>query len=250
MSQHFTYKHVLTRLYPPDVLANRSFGDAFVVLPDGRLTVQFGTPPDVIDLGIREPIRSVAVLRDRPGQEAITPDGHYRVEIDTYEQGDTAEFWLIHINQVSGKFKRAKLSAASRRVPRIAASPGGTFFLADDCGTIRLYDALTLHGLGVFEAAHAATENRIAALAVSADDRFVAALSSWKDFVLYHVPERRVVAVRHIDDPAGWYDQAFILIAAHGAAIVTAGRIVGQNAAVSVNGYRYISQDAWRKREP
>ncbi len=248
MSQHIIYKRVFASLYSPDVLAKRPFGEAFVLTPGGRLTVQFGTPPDVIDLGLHLPIQSAVVLGAASSQEATTPDGHYRLAIDSFEQDGGVEFWLIHLDQAKGKFRRAKLSADRQVPPRIAVSPGGTFFLADDHGTVRLYDAATLHDLGVFEVAHAYTENRIAALAVSADDRLVAALSSWKDIVLYHVPERRVVSVRHIDDPVGWYDQAFILIAGNGAIIVTAGRIVGQNAAVSVNVFRYTSQDMLEER--
>ncbi len=246
MSQQFTYKRVFAHLYAPDILANRPFGEAFALLPDGRLSVQLASPPDVIDLGLREPLRSVAVLDNGSGQDASTPDRRYRVEIDTFEKDGAVECWLIHIDQSSGKFTRAKLSAESdpgQRPPRVAASPGGTLFLADDHGTVRLYDAVTLHDQGVFEVAHAFTDNQIAALSVSADDRFVAALSRWKDFVLYHVPERRVVAVRHIDDPAGGYDQAFIVIAGHGAAIGTIGRLIGRNAAVSVNIFRRVSQD-------
>src|SRR5512143_562215 len=177
MSQHFTYKHVLARLYSPDVLANRPFGDAFVPMPDGRLTIQLGTPPDVIDLGVRQPIQSVGVLDNASRQEATTPDGQYHVEIDSFEQDNANESWLIHTDQASNKFKRAKLSTErhiGQRPARIAASPDGTFFLADDHGTVRLYDAMTLHGLGVLEVVHASTENRILAAAVSADDRFVA----------------------------------------------------------------------------
>ncbi len=250
-----TYQHVLARLYAPDILANRAFGEAFIALPDGRLTVQLGIPPDVIDLEIREPILSTAVLDAGACQEATTPDGRYHVEIDSFAQGDSAEFWLIHIDQASGKFRRAKLSAdgsgdPGNRQPRVAASPDGTFFLADDCGTVRLYDAVTLRGLGVFEVAHACTENRIAALAVSADARYLAALSRWKDFVVYDVPARRVAAVRHLDDPQGWYDQAYILIVMDGAVVVTLGRLTGQHAAVSVNVFRHVSPDVWRKGKP
>ncbi len=250
MSQHFTFKRVFARLYSPESLANCPLDQSIDLSPDGHLAVRLSTPPDVIDPGVRQPIRSVTVLRDGACQDATTPDGHYRAEINTYEQGSVVEFWLIHLDQTTGSFKRAKLSAGSRvshRPPRLAASPGGSFFLADDNGTVRLYDAVQLHNLGAFEVAHASTMNGIVALAVSADDRFVAALSSWKDFVLYHVPERRVVSVRHIADPVGWYDQAFILILGNGAAVVTAGRIMGQNAAVSINVYHYIAQNVWRK---
>jgi WD40 repeat protein len=234
MGQRYSYKRVFARLYPISALSSREPGDWLSLLPEGRLSIRLATAPEAIDIGVGQPASSSVVLAGTSAQaEAVTPNGRCRVEIGTFEHDGVTEFWLIHTDQTSGKFKRTKLitestgqgHASPHISPRVAVSPGGTFFLADDSGTVRLYDAAQLLNIGTFQVAHAHTDNLIAALAVSADERFVAGLSSWKDIILYNVPERQVVFVRHIEDDTGWYDpaSAHILIAGDAEAIATVG---------------------------
>ncbi len=100
---------------------------------------------------------------------------------------------------------------------------------------------------GTYQIANANTENRVLALAVSADGRLIAGLSSWKDIVLYNVAERKVAFVRQIRDGIGWYDssQAYILIAGDAEAIVTLGISQQANAEgksyLSLNAFQFIS---------
>ena len=85
------------------------------------------------------------------------------------------------------------------------------------------------------------------ALAVSADCRLVAALSVWKDIVLYNVAERKVAFVRQIRDGIGWYDspRAYILVAGDAEAIVTLGISQQGNAEgrsyLSLNAFQFIA---------
>jgi hypothetical protein len=230
MGQRYSYKRVLARSYPISALSGREPGDWLALLPDGRLSIRLASAPEAIDIGVRQPASSTVVLGGATAHlDAVTPDSRYRVEIGTFDHGGVTEFWLIHTDQTSGKFKRAKLTAEStgqgQVSPRVAVSPGGAFFLADDGGTVRLYDVAHLLDMGTFQVAHAHTGNPVAVLAVSADERFVAGLSSWKDLILYHVPERQVVFVRHIKDDTGWYDPALahVLIAGDAEAIATVG---------------------------
>jgi hypothetical protein len=78
---------------------------------------------------------------------------------------------------------------------------------------------------GVFQVAHAGTDNRIESLAISASGNIIAGLSRWKDIVLFNVPERRLDLVRQIRDEVGWYDQGpgLIMLANDARAIVTVG---------------------------
>src|SRR5262249_48137102 len=121
------------------------------------------------------------------------------------------------------------------------------YFIVDDGGTVRLYSAAHLVDMGAFQLAHTDTENRIAALAASSDERLIAGLSSWKDIVLYNVPERRVAFVRQIKDSVGWYDpsEAHIVVIGNAEAIVTVGlsHAAGRpdDPLVSVNAFRFIS---------
>ena len=248
------YKQIFTRAYPFDALSG-DLGDIISLLPDGRLSIRLSSGPEVVDIGVQEPIISTLVLTgDESNQAAETPDGRYRLEIDTFDfEGDT-EFWLVHIDKANGKFKRAKLTSAFREgtetEPRVAVSPGGTFFLADDSGTLRLYTAAHFVEAGTFQVAHAKTENRIVALAVSADERLIAGLSSWKDIVLYNVPDRKVAFVRQIRDEVGWYDStpAHILVAGNAEAIVTVGLSheanTEKNPRFSINAFRFIPLNA------
>ncbi len=251
----FSYRHVFGRLYPATDVGDRRLNDLFVLLPDGRLTIQLAASREVLDIGVQAPVLSTVILAgDLAYDEAHTPDVRYHVQVETFLHQGITEFWLIHTDQASGKFKRAKLSTEWRTPghyrPRIAVSPGGSFFLADDSGTIRLYSAPHLVDIGAFQVAHPHTENRVVAVAVSGDEQLIAGLSSWKDIVLYSMPERRVKFVRQIRDAVGWYDPslAHILVAGNAEAIITVG--VGQNTAstsgpsYSVNAFRFIPLNA------
>ncbi len=236
------YKQIFTRAYPFDALSG-DLGDIISLLPDGRLSIRLSSGPEVVDIGVQEPIISTLVLTgDESNQAAETPDGRYRLEIDTFDfEGDT-EFWLVHIDKV--------FREGTETEPRVAVSPGGTFFLADDSGTLRLYTAAHFVEAGTFQVAHAKTENRIVALAVSADERLIAGLSSWKDIVLYNVPDRKVAFVRQIRDEVGWYDStpAHILVAGNAEAIVTVGLSheanTEKNPRFSINAFRFIPLNA------
>ncbi len=243
------YKQIFGRVYQADALGDRELNDLFALLPDGRLSIQLAKTPEVMDITLKEPVLSTMIFTGGLAyDEALTPDGRYQLQIETTPHQGVTEFWLIHTDRANGKFKRAKLNteweSKGRYRPRIAVSPGGAFFLADDAGTIRLYSAAHLLDIGAFQVAHSNTENRVVALAVSADERLIAGLSSWKDIVLYSVPERRVAFVRQIKDTVGWYDPslAHILLAGNAEAIVTVG--VGQASSaqpgLSVNAFRYI----------
>jgi hypothetical protein len=243
------YKQVFGRVFPTDALGDRELNDLFALLPDGRLSIQLANAPEVVDIAIKEPVLSTMIFAaDMANDQAETADGRYRLQIDTFPHHGTNEFWLIHTDQANGRYKRAKLNTEWQTEkhyrPRIAVSPGGTFFLADDSGTIRLYSAAHLVDIGAFQVAHSNTDNCVVALAVSADERLIAGLSRWKDIVLYSVPERRVAFVRQIKDPVGWYDPslAHILLAGNAEAIITVGVGQAPNAApgLSVNAFRFI----------
>ncbi|MCC7447851.1 MAG: hypothetical protein IT324_10555 [Anaerolineae bacterium] len=226
-----SYKQVFTRLYPTGAFLDRSLRDAVTFLADGRLAIRLATKPDVIDLGIQQPAPSTLVLSgDESPQEIETPDRRCRLEIDSFPQYNVTEFWLIHTDRPSGKFTRAKLTTewehhAGNIQPRLTVSPNGAYFLVDDSGVVRLYSAADLTEIGAFQVARAHTENRIVALAVSAGEQMIAALSSWSDVFLYSIPERRVVFVRNIRDGIGWYDPnyGYVMVTDDALAIVTIG---------------------------
>jgi hypothetical protein len=245
------YKQVFARLYTADALHERTLGDVFTLLPDGRLSIGIETAPDLVDIGVSTSGFSSEVLSGELSyQEAQTPDGRYHVQVETFEHQGTTEFWLIHTDHANGKFKRAKLNTEwrlnGRFPPRVTVSPAGSFFLVDDSGIVRLYSSAHLLDSGTFQVAHANTDNRIIALAVSADERLIAALSSWKDIVVYNVPERRVAFVRQIKDTLGWYNSTLghILITQNAEAIITVGATTdtkAQEAAqCSVNAFKFI----------
>ncbi len=247
------YKQVYGKLYSGDSLGQQTPGEVLALLPDGQLSVQLAGRSEVLNLGVAHPSASTLVMSgDLPFQFAVTPDGRYSVEISPIEHEGTTEYWLIHTDQANGKFKRAKLSSEWRAAgtgnqPRVTASPDSAYFIADDSGTIRLYSAPHLIEAGTYQIANANTENRVLALAVSADGRLIAGLSSWKDIVLYNVAERKVAFVRQIRDGIGWYDssQAYILIAGDAEAIVTLGISQQANAEgksyLSLNAFQFIS---------
>ncbi len=224
------YKQIFTRLYDAANLGDQSLEEALALLPDGRLSVGLAASADVIDIGINEAYVSTEVLSgDEMSESAETPDGRYFVEVATYPHEGTNEYWLSHTDQANGKFKRAKLNTEWRTngmtQPRVVVSPGGSYFIVDDSGTVRLYSAPHLLEAGAFQVAHINTENRIVALAVSTDERLIVGLSAWKDIVLYSVADRRVAFVRQIRDEIGWYDpnNAHIMLVGNAEAIVTIG---------------------------
>jgi hypothetical protein len=247
------YKQVFGKLYSGDSLGAASAAEAIALLPDGRLNIQLGGKSEIVNLGVAHPVASSLIMAgDQPYQFAATPDGRYSVEINTFPHENITEYWLIHTDQANGKFKRAKLTSEWKSddavtQPRVTASPDSSFFIADDGGTIRLYSAAHFIEAGTFQIAHTNTGNRVLALAISADGRLIAGLSSWKDIVLYNIAERKVAFVRQIRDSVGWYDpsQAFILIAGDAEAIVTLG--ISQKADsdgksyLSLNGFQFIT---------
>lgn len=247
------YKQVFGKLYSGDSLGQQTPDEVLALLPDGQLNIQLGGRSEVLNLGVAHPTASTVILSgDLPYQDATTPDGRYSVEINTFPHEGVNEYWLIHTDLANGKFRRAKLSSEWRpagvaQQPRVTASPDSAFFIADDCGTIRLYSAAHFIEAGTFQVAHANTENRVLALAISADGRLIASLSSWKDIVLYNVAERKVAFVRQIRDGIGWYDspQAYILVVGDAEAIVTLGISQQANAErksyVSLNAFQFIS---------
>jgi hypothetical protein len=224
------YKHFFSRLYDDVAVGSHDLRKAVTFLPDGHLRVHLSLVPDVVDLGVQKVSTSAMLLLGRIPQEAVqTFDGRYQVQIESAESQGMTEFWLIYTDQVSGKFKRVKLSseghAPGSNRPRVSQTPSGKLFLADDCGIVRLYDTSQLAEVGVFQMAHPDSENQVIALAISADEQYIAGLSSWKNLVLYNVVERRVIFVRQIRDKVGWYDlsSALILLTADAEVIVTVG---------------------------
>ena len=248
-----SYKQVFARLYPIGALGDRRLSDAVTFLPDGRLAIRLANKPEIIDLGVQQPAPSVILLTgDESAQDIETPDRRHRLEIDTFPQRDVTEFWLIHTDLANGKFKRVKLNTewanhVGRIRPRLAVSPKGTFFLVDDSGVVRLYSAAHMLEIGTFLVAHPHTENRIIALAVSAGEQIIAALSSWGDVFLYSIPKRRIVFVRNLRDGIGWYDPVYgyVLVTDKAEAIVTVGMSIAdyspqREPTVSVNVFRAI----------
>lgn len=243
------YKQIFSRLIPDLNSDPLRLEEVFSILPDGRLSMHLSGPPEALDITIREQKVSTLVLAgETPQLEAETPDGRYHIEIGSFVHLDVTEFWLVHTDRANGKFKRAKLSTEWQSTwhsqPQVAVSPKGSFFLADDSGIIRLYNTTHLVETGTFQVAHPHTENEVIALAVSSDERLIAGLSSWKDLVLYNVPERKVDFVRQIRDGVGWYESApaSVLIVGDAEAIVTAGAIFdanGQNE-LSLNAFQFV----------
>ncbi len=175
--------------------------------------------------------------------KAVTPDNRYRLELDFFSRNGLTEFWLLHTDAATGRVRRAKLNTESQgvtpNVPRLAVSPRGNFFLVDDSGVVRIYSAVHLSELGVFQVAHSGTENAIIALAVSADEYWIGGLSRWKDIILYNLVQRRVSFVRQVRDPLGWYDRqpAQLLLSGGADVIITVGangRTLSANAFQSV----------------
>jgi hypothetical protein len=243
------YKQIFARLYPGNAADVRPLTDLVSITPDGRLNISFSASLEFVDLEVKQRGLSTVVLSGNAVcQSARTTDGRYSVEVATFVHQGVTEYWLIHTDNANGKFKRAKLASEYRpngAAPRVVVSPGGTYFLVDDSGIVRLYTSAHLLEAGTFQVAHANTENQIMSLAVSADEQLVAGLSSWKDIVLYSVTERRVTFVRQIRDGIGWYapDRGHILVVGSGEAVVTAAVNIPKGTAptqLSVNAFKFI----------
>jgi len=245
------YKQVFSRLYPMEALGQRSLSEALVMLPDGHLSIRLAGAPELVDVGAREAATSQVVLSgDSFPQSAETPDARFSLEIERFAFEGISEYWLIHTDRASGKFKRAKLNSEFRPNstlgPRLSISPKGSLFIVDDSGTIRLYTAPHFAEAGTFQVAHANSENRAVALAASVDETLIAGLSAWKDIVLYSVIHRKVMFVRQIRDGVGWYEPtpAYIFMTSNAEAIITVGvshETLQQNAQrFSVNAFQSI----------
>src|SRR4051812_4598153 len=138
------YKQVFARLYNADALADQPLEKVCAFLPDGRLSIGLNAAPEIVDIGVHEPRLSTVVLSGSDQSlAATTPDGHYEVEIVAFPHAGTNEYWLIHTDKANGKFKRTKLNTEWREnaanEPKVVVSPGGSFFIVDDSGTVRLY---------------------------------------------------------------------------------------------------------------
>ncbi len=248
------YKHAFSRQYPVPALGDRPLDEAFALQANGRLTINLADQQESITLLDGDQYaESIPIFTSDNGEWAVTQDQRYSVQIVTQAFGSTQEYWLHHVDRATGRNRRVRLSAEyhandSRR-PRVAVSPKGYFFIVDDDGTIRLYIAKHLTAAGVFQVAHANTDNYIVSVAISAEEKLLVGLNSWKDIVLYNIVERRLVFVRQIRDAIGWYDQGpgLIALAGEGEAVVTVG--IGNPhgsppdspPAVSVNGFRYVA---------
>lgn len=248
------YKHTFSRQYPVAALGDRPLDEAFTLEADGRLTINLDDQSETIALlDEGQYASSLPIFTHDNGEWAMTQDQRYGVQIVTQAFGNTQEYWLHHVDRATGRNRRIRLSteynADDSRRPRVAVSPKGYFFIVDDDGTLRLFIPKHLTAAGVFQVAHANTDNTIVSVAISAEEKLLVGLSSWKDIVLYNIVERRLVFIRQIRDEVGWYDQGpgLIALAGEGEAVLTVG--IGsphgtspQNMPViSVNGFRYVA---------
>ncbi len=236
------YKQVFAHLYPQ---ADRLLEECVSLLADGRLNIDCGAA-EQIDIGLTESVSlsKVVMAGNRAYRRAFSPDGRYQLELDFYEHSGLTEYWLIHTDAATGRVRRAKLNTElpglSLAAPRITIAPGGSYFIVDDSGVLRLYSTAHMADVGVFQVAFPNTENTVIALAATPDDRLIVALSMWKDIVLYDVGQRRVVFVRQIRDSLGWYDSqpAHILITQNAEAIVSLGV---SDSTLSINIFQFLS---------
>lgn len=241
-----SYKQIYTGLYPGNTQAE--------MLPDGRLRLV--EPPQdgqILDLHASAPCDSVLIMADGdPFLGAITPDGRYRLAVELVKNQDQTEFWLVYADTILLRFQRRKLNTELQQprgaAPHVAVTPGGRYFLANDAGVIRFYNTADFIETGAFQIAHPDTDNRLLALAASTDEQLVAGLSSWKNIVLYSVPERRIIFVRQIRDQLGWYDAgtAQIFFTPGAQLIITLGSssTPGGEAICAVNAFRLVSSDS------
>jgi hypothetical protein len=256
-----SYQHVFSRRIvfsatidgPPPVDLTR----AVALLANGRLRLALNGEPMLIDLGVAAAVeRSTLLFADQQTETATTPDGRYVLTLEAYQRGLHHEFWLQHVDLVEGGLRRLKLHtelptsnnghAETARTPRLSVLPGGTLFLADDGGIVRLYDAMTLAEAGAFQVAQPGGENCTIALAAGPDGGLIAALSALKTVVLYSLSARRTIFVRQIRDASLCYAPhgATISFTHDAALIVTAAFCAVENAdhapvwAACVNAFR------------
>src|SRR5258708_2887933 len=131
------YKQVFARLYPMEALGERSLTEALAMLPDGHLSIRLLGAPELVDVGAHEAATSKIVLSgDLFPQSVETPDARYSAEIEKFVFQGVSEYWLIHTDRASGKFKRAKLNSEDRpdSRPRVTVSPNGSFFIVGQFG--------------------------------------------------------------------------------------------------------------------
>lgn len=249
------YRRIFTRLY--EDVEGRDLNGVVGVSPDGLLDIRLAKPPDAVDLGIKHEHltpSSMLIGGDTPHQHVRSADGRHQFDIEALDYRGISEFWLRYTERESGNFRRIKLNAEGRPPiryrPRVAVAPGGDFFVVDDIGIVRLYGLPTLSEIGTFQLASPNTDNRLVALAVSADNQYVAGMSSWKNVILYSLPERRVLFVRQIQDKIGWYGEgsAYIGLPAGAEIIVAIGASQAPGSpgqmAYSVNVFKYASAKA------
>jgi hypothetical protein len=258
------YKQIFGQTYPATALKNSPANDVLSLSADGHLSIGRSDDDDaspdaagMVDIGAQAAVTSVQVLGFGDAQQATTADEQYYVRIETFVHDGSREFWLIHEDRTTGKFKRLKLNAQGKfktGKPRITVSAGSGLFLADDAGTIRVYRTDTMADLGAFQIAHIDSENQVVALAVSSNERLIAGLSSWKDIVVYDVQQKRIVFVRQIKDSVGWYVAALaqILLISEAEVIATAGlgRDSSGQPSLSVNVFRQIPLMAMTRSVP
>ncbi len=243
-----SFKRIFTRLIDQSAVGGRPLSDAVFFSPDGSLSIQLGDTPETLEMDTTALQNSTLLIAGKETPTLIsTRDERYRIELDRIQHRDLTEFWILLADHEASRIRRFKLNTEWRTpkdyAPRIAVSPDDKLFVADDCGIVRLYSAPDLENIGTFQIAHPETGNHIAALAISVGGRYIVGLSSWKNIVLYNVPEQRVVFVRQIQDSVGWYHplSAYILVSPEAEVIVTVG--LGQvqgNPVYSVNAFRSI----------
>ncbi len=239
------YRQIFAQLYPASESLN-PLAERFALLPDGRLSVHIAEVAEVVETAwsVAEPTSTLVMDGVMGYRSAVTRDGRFRLELDFFTRNGRIEFWLIHTDSATGRVHRVKLNTEAEQMPqnppRVTVSPRGDFFLVDDSGTVRLYDAPYLGEIGVFQIAHANTGNAIIALTVTPDERFVAGLSLWKDVVVYDVNARKVTFVRQIRDTLGWYERepAYLMLAYDAALILSVGM---SNATLGVNAFQFVS---------
>ncbi len=251
------FKHAFSRLYPHSALGNRTLSTAFVLQENGLLIVDLDGEQEAIQMLADNPAKrcqpSRVVLAEQNLDRVATPDERFSMRLIIRPFGSRQEYWVEHMDERARRSYRVRLSTEvdpdNPYRPRLAVIPDAELFVVDDDGIIRLFTVRHCMAAGVFQVAHASTDNQIASLAISASGNLLAGLSRWKDIVLFNVPERRLEFVRQIRDDVGWYDQGpgLILLADDARAIITIG--TGQPASappntppvLSVNGYRFVS---------
>ncbi len=195
---------------------------------------------------------SQVVLAGQSPDRVATPDERFSMRLIVRPFGSHREFWVEHTDERARRSYRVRLSTEvdsdSPNRPRLAVIPQADLFAVDDDGIVRLFTTRHCMAAGVFQVAHAGTDNQIESLAISASGNIIAGLSRWKDIVLFNVPERRLDLVRQIRDEVGWYDQGpgLIMLADDARAIVSVGTGQPANAppnvppVLSVNGFGFV----------